>query len=190
VIFTLFKKKVSQVGPLQGPKAEQPTQPAGKEISTFLGLWLMNGKHMEHNGRRAARAGGEWRRTQLLTDLDGKLVVMLGSSVKRSSSRPLKGWALSLSLDRTVRLAVPPFLSLLVDPVAAAIAGCAVAATLVEDFILSVGFRGGTVLLGCVLYSSLLLCLGTCVVPCTLSGLCPPWHGVWAPCCAVFFLSS
>jgi hypothetical protein len=39
-----------------------------------------------------------------------------------------------------------------------------------------------TVLLGYVLYSSLLLCLGTCVVSCTLTGLCPPWPGVWAPC--------
>ena len=80
--------------------------------------------------------------------------------------------ALSLSLDRNVRLAVLPFLSLLVDP--AATAQPAMAAALVEDIILSVGFRGGTVLLGCVLYSSLLLCLGTCVVSCTLSGLCPP----------------
>jgi hypothetical protein len=59
----------------------------------------------------------------------------------------------------------------------------------VEDFTLSIGSRGGTVL-DCVQCSSLLLCLGTCVVPCTLSGLCPPWPGAWAPCCAVFLFSG
>jgi hypothetical protein len=41
----------------------------------------------------------------------------------------LKGWALSPSRHSTMRLGTPPFLSLLVDLVAAAIAGCAVAAT-------------------------------------------------------------
>jgi hypothetical protein len=138
---------------------------------------------------RAARAGGERRRPHLLTDLDGKLVVMLRSSVKRSSSQPLKGWALSPSLYRTVRLAAPPF-SL---PARSSrcrhhcwlCCGCCS----VEDFILFVGSRGGTVL-SCVLCSFLLLCLGTCVVSCTLSGLCSPWSGAWAPYCAVFLFSG
>lgn len=101
MIFTLFKKKImaSQAGPLQGPKAEQPTQPAGREFSTFLGLWLTNEQHRENSRSRAARAGGGWWRAQLLTDLDGKLAVLFGSSVERSSSRPLKGKALSLRKD-------------------------------------------------------------------------------------------
>jgi hypothetical protein len=49
--------------------------------------------------------------------------------------RLLKEWALSSSRYRTVRLAAPPFLFLPVDTTAAAIAGCAVAAALVEDCI-------------------------------------------------------
>jgi hypothetical protein len=41
-----------------------------------------------------------------------------------------------------------------------------------------------------VLYSEILTCsllhLCACVVLCS-SDYCPPWPGVWAPCCAVFF---
>jgi hypothetical protein len=49
-------------------------------------------------------------------------------SAQPPRGRLLKGLG-TLSLpDRIVRLAAPPFLFLLVDPVAAAIAGCAVAA--------------------------------------------------------------
>ena len=94
----------SRVEPLQGPKAEQPNRAGSKKGRALRAL-----RGTAASGRRAARAGGEWRRPHLLTDLDGKLAVMLGSSVKCSSSPALKGWVLSPSLYRTVRLVAPPF---------------------------------------------------------------------------------
>jgi hypothetical protein len=94
---------------------------------------------------------------------------MIGSSVKCSSSRPFKGWAFSPCLYHTVRFAAPFFLFLLVDPIAAAIAGSAVTAVVWRT-------------LSSLLDLEVTLCLVVYGVPlcCCAGYLCGAVHSVWS----------